>query len=614
MKIYVRHMVMVVALIVAVHSRVPAQDATITAEAHPAQIAAGGQFEFVITVSGSDVNNVRPPATPSFGSFVLLSGPNQSTNMQWINGRTSASITFSYVLYAKQAGKFTIPSIAVQHGNKTLSTQPVPVEVLKGDPAAKKPQQSQETDITASIGDNLLLRAVADRQRVRRGEQVTVTYKLYTNIEISQLRHKKDPVAEGFWTEDINTATQLTYGNETLNGKRYRVAVIRQIALFPTQAGTLTVQPFEITCGVLIRRQRRSNDIFDSFFNDPFFQQLQSVDHDVKANALKITVDPLPDSAPDGYAGAVGSYAFNATMDKTVVKAGDPVTLRLIVSGRGNIRLVTMPRPALPGDVEAYEPKLAEDVTRDNGIIKGKKTAEYLLVPRNSGERVIEPMVFSYFDPTKNSYATIRSPRFVLAVEPGKTFAAGEGSVAMKEDVRLLGQDIRFLKLEPGRLERVDRESGWSLDFAAALAFPPLMFLGAYFFRRRQDRLRGDMPRLLFERAGRGASRRLKQAEALLQKGDATAYHAEILRALTKYLEHKLHLPPADFTFEIAVDRLRAGGVSDAACDSLRSCVERAEFARYAPGADSTQARQELLHLASDAITQIERMFSRGAK
>jgi tetratricopeptide (TPR) repeat protein len=591
-----------------------AQDPTVSADAQPRQVASGEQFEFIITVSASSVNGIKPPAAPNFGSFVLLSGPNQSTNMQWINGRTSASVSYSYALYARQAGKQTIPAMTVDCNGKLLSTQPIQIDVVKGNPANKPAQQqAQDPAVAASVADNLLLRAVADRQRVRRGEQVTITYKLYNNIEISQVRQKKDPAVEGFWSEDIATAKQLQYTNETLNGKRYRVAIIRTIALFPTQSGTLTVGPLELTCGVLVRRPRRSNDVFDSFFNDPFFQQLQSVEHDVKSNALSITVDPLPPGAPDGFSGAVGAFTFSATMDRSKMKSGDPATLRLTVIGAGNIRLVTMPKPALPGDIEAYEPKLSEDISREGGVVRGKKVAEYLLVPRNPGERVIEPIAFSYFDLPKNSYQTIRSPRFVLNIEQGKTFAGNGTPLASKEDVRLLGEDIRFVKMEAGRLEHADTAGTSSTISWLALFFPPLAFVGAFIYRKRVERLRGDMPRLLFERAGREASRRLKQARVLLEKGNAAAFYAELLRAMSQYLENKLSLPPSEFTFDAASERLRTGNVPDDIRMQLKNCVEGMEYARYAPGSDSAQARKDLLDRSGEVINGIERTF-RGTK
>ena len=582
-----------------------AQAASFTAVVQPATIPVGEQFEYILTLAGSDVGGAAAPKPPDFGSFVLISGPNQSTSMQWINGRSSASVTYTYILYARQPGTLALGPATIVFKGTTLRTDAVKIDVTKGKAPQASPTSPQQS-IGARVGDNLVLRAIPDRQRVRRGEQVTVTYELFNNIEISQVRQKKDPAVEGFWIEEISNATQLNYKNETLNGKRYRVAVLRKIALFPTQAGSLTVGPYEITCGVLVRRQQKSNDPFDSFFSDPFFQQMQTVDYDLKSNPLTITVDPLP-AAPEGFSGAVGRFGLSSSIDRTSVRAGEPVTLKLVVAGAGNVKLLTMPKLSLPGDIEAYEPKTAEEVTRDDGVLRGKKTAEYLLVPRNAGQRVIDAVTFVYFDIDRNTYVTLRTPRFDLTVEPGKEIGAS-GTIAAKEDVRLLGEDIRFLRLDIGRVQRTDEGDSWWM-VTAGLVLPPLVYIGAFRYRRRQDRIRGNLPRMLFQRAGREAGKRLKRARGLLQENDSAAYHSEVLRALTQYLEHKLRITPAEFTFDGAADRLRGGGVPDDVLQRLQTCIERAEYIRYAPTSDSAGARKELLDAATAGIEGVERTF-----
>jgi hypothetical protein len=397
---------------------------------------------------------------------------------------------------------------------------------------------------------------------------------------------------------------------ETLNGKQYRSVVIKKTALFATQAGNLKIAPLEARCAVQVQSRRRSNDPFDQFFNDPFFQQVQTVNMDVKSNPLAIIVDPIPANAPSGFSGAIGRFAFNANVDTRNVKAGDPITLRVSVLGSGNIKLVTLPKPQLPADMESYEPKISEEISRDGGIIRGKKIAEYLLIPRNAGQRVLEPMQFVYFDLDKKEYITLRSSKFEFSIAPGKDFSSSGVNLAAKEDVRMLGEDIRFLKLSIGRLQSAD-EVNSSQWFIVGIMFPPLVFAGAWLYRKRMEKIYGDMPRLLFETAGREASHRLKKARALLEQGNTERYHAEILRALLMYLEHKLRTPKAKFVMEEAVVQLRQHGVQEEVIHSLNTCMERAEFARYAPGSDTTDTRKELLDIAASAISSIEQSFGK---
>jgi hypothetical protein len=586
---------------------VQAQDGTFTAAADPTRVAAGEQFQLTFTFNGSDVNSVRNLKAPDFNQFVVISGPNQSTNMQWINGQMSASIAYTYILYARQAGKFTIGPATVDYKGKTLKSSAIQIEVTQGKP---KQQQKQPDQPSADIGDNLIVKAFSDKQRVRLGEQLIVTFKLYTRVSVSGYDLAKAPAFDGFWGEDFDMPKQPSQTNETLNGKQYRSVVIKKTALFATQAGNLKIAPLEVRCAVQVQTKRRSNDPFDQFFNDPFFQQVQTTNLEVKSNPLTITVDPLPVNAPSGFSGAIGRFTFNASVDKNGVKAGDPITLKVIVSGSGNIKLVTLPKPQLPADIESYEPKISEDISRDGGIIRGKKTAEYLLIPRNAGQRIIEPMPFVYFDLDRKEYIALRSPRFEFSIEPGKEYSGSSVSTISKEDVRMLGEDIRFLKLSAGNIQHKD-DAGSSEWFVFGIVLPPLAFAAAWFFRKRMEKIYGDMPRLLFETAGREASRRLKKARALLEQGNTESYHAEILKALTEYLEHKLRTAKADFIMDTAVTHLRQRGVKEEVIKSLKTCMERAEFVRFAPSSDTTETRKELLDIAAGAINGIEQTFSK---
>ena len=588
-------------------SKAFAQDGTFTASAERSQITAGEQFQVTFTFDGSDYNSVRNFKAPDFGQFVVISGPNQSTNMQWVNGKMSASIGYTYILYARQSGKITIGSATIEYKGAALKSNPIQIEVSQGKP---KQQQSSSNQSAADAGDNLIIKTFSDKQRVRQGEQLIVSFKLYTRVSVTGYDLAKAPTFDGFWSEDFEMPKQPTQATEMWNGKQYRTIVIKKTALFATQAGNLKIAPLEARCAVQVQSKRRSNDPFDQFFNDPFFQQVQTVNMDVKSNPLTIIVDPIPANAPSGFSGAIGRFAFNATVDTRNVKAGDPITLRVSVLGSGNIKLVTVPKPQLPADIESYEPKISEEISRDGGIIRGKKTAEYLLIPRNAGQRGLEPMQFVYFDLDKKEYVTLRSPKFEFSIAPGKDFTNSGTSLNAKEDVLMLGEDIRFLKLTIGHLQSADdiKSSGW---FVFGIILPPFMFAGAWLYRKRLEKIYGDMPRLLFETAGREATRRLKKARALLEQGNTESYHAEILRALMVYLEHKLRTPKAKFVMEDAVVQLKQNGVQKEVIQSLKLCMERAEFVRYAPGSDTTDARKELLDIAAGAINGIEQSFGK---
>jgi hypothetical protein len=597
-----------IALLVLFSMTAAAQNGTFVATVDRSSVGTGDRFEVSFTVSGSDVNGVKGFKAPNFAPFVVLSGPNQSTNMQFINGQMSGSVSYTYYLYAQQVGKYTIASASIEYKGTTLQTKPIPIEVVQGKPKA----QQGESDAPQNIGDNLLIRAFADKQRVKQGEPVTITYKLFMNprLAVNGYDIAKAPVYQGFWAEEIEQPKQPTLTNETYEGKQFRVATIRKTALFPTQSGKLVISPLEVRCAYQVQSRKKSNDPFDSFFNDPFFARMQTIEQEFKSNPLNVTVDPLPGQPPPSFTGAVGRFTFVATVDKKEVKTGDPITLRLTVTGSGNIKLLNPPKPNLPADFEAYDPKISDEITRDGGVIRGKKVAEYLIIPRNEGDRAIEPIPFSYFDLDRNAYSTIRSQRFDFTVLKGKDVSSG-ASIASKSDVRLLGEDIRFLKLAMGELQPIG-ESFFSSSWLLALfVLPPIAFLGAFGYRKRQEKLSGKVDQLRFAKAGREATKRLKVARKLLSQGNTESYHAEISKALMAYLEDKLHIAKASLTVDDAASLLEQHHVPQDTVQSLRSCIDRAEFARFAPASDTQEARAELLETAAGIINSVERTYSK---
>jgi hypothetical protein len=582
------------------------QNVTFVASADRTTVGSGEQFELSFMVSAPDVNGARNFKPPSLNPFTVLSGPNQSTNMQFINGQMSGSVTFTYYLYTRQTGKFTIPPATIEYKGTSLKSQPLLIEVTQGKPATP----GKEADNSPNVADNLYIRATADKQRVRQGEPVTVTYKLYTRLQVSGYDIAKAPVYQGFWAEEVEQSKQPVVTTEVIEGKQFRVATIRKTALFPTQSGKLTISPLEVRCAFQLSSRKKSNDPFDSFFNDPFFSRTQTVEQDFKSNALTLTVDPLTGNPPAGFTGAVGRFTFTATVDKREVKTGDPVTLKLSIAGSGNIKLLTPPKPDLPADFEAYDPKISEEITRDGGVIGGKKSAEYLIIPRNAGDRAIEPIPFSYFDLDRNAYYTVRSPRFDFRVIQGKDMSGG-ASIAAKSSIQLLGEDIRYLKLSLGELHNVDESFFSGNALLALVILPPFVFITAFVYRKRQETLSGNIATLRSAKAGREASRRLKLARKLLSQGNTESYHAEVSKATFRYLEDKLRLSKASLTMDEAALHLEQRGVPAKTIQSLRTCIERAEFARFAPANDTKEARAGILDAATAVINELEKSLRR---
>lgn len=582
-----------------------AQDGQFTASVDRNTVAVGEQFELTFTLSGTTGgDNFQPPP---LGDFLVASGPNSSTNMQFINGSVSASITYNYILQGKTEGKFTIQPASISLNGKTLRSQPLTIAVVKGaPPGSKQNRQDNSADLSKQIGDNLLLKVSVDKTRVFQGEQLTVEYKLYFRVSIANYNQPTMPALSGFWSEELEMPKQLQVTNETYNGKQYRVAVLKKAALFPQRSGTLELDPMEMTCVVQVPTRRQTNNLFDQFFNDPFFGGVTNVNYAVRSEPVKIIVDPLPSSStPPGFNGAVGKFSMEAWVDKKQVKTNDPVTLRIKISGRGNLKLLQPPNIAFPPDFDRYDPKISDNISNQGNIISGSRTFEYLLIPRHPGEQKIAPFQFGYFDLERKSYVEMTSPEFTITVEKGAEYASGAVSGLGKEDVKLLGEDIRFIRSGALVLRRTSEGFSGTTRFYALAATPIAAFLGFMVFVRRRERLLNDVAGLRNRRARRVSLKRLKLAREFLDKQQKQEFYTEVSRAVWGYLSDKLRIPPSDLSIDGIRAVLTQRDVPAENIADIAGTIEQCEFARFAPMTDAVEM-DTMYRRTVDLISNLE--------
>jgi hypothetical protein len=565
-----------------------AQDATFTTSVDRNRVAIGEQFEITFTLNGSGSgSNFRPP---SFNDFLTLSGPNQSTNMQFINGAMSASVTYSYVLQPRAEGKFVIPPAFINHGGKQLQTQPITIEVTKGAPQQKQQskQSQQESDIGKQIGDNLFLKVVVDKARVYQGEQITATYKIYTRVNVINYSMTKVPSLTGFWSEELDIPKQVQLSTEVVNGKQYRVGILKKAALFPQRSGTLTIDQMEVECVVQVQSRRRSNDLFDQFFGN-----VTNVNYKVNNQPLNISVLPLlTTDVPEGFVGAVGKFSMEAWLDKRQTKTNEPVTLKVKISGRGNLKLLEAPIINVTSDIEKYDPKISDNVTKQNDQIAGSRTFEYLLIPRHPGDQKISSVQFAFFDIEKKSFVTLSSSEFILNVEKGSETAPTYAVGISKEDVKLLGEDIRFIKSETISLHRKGYTFTGSPLFFVFSVTPILAFVGFIFYVKRRAKLQGNLILIRNRKARKLAHRRLAEAKIFLDAKKIEEFYTEISRALWGYVADKLGIPPSDLSIDFVRTTLESRSISKEVSNKLTSTIEMCEFARFAPVTDAVQMDQ----------------------
>lgn len=587
---------------------------TFTASVNNTTVSQNEQFQVSFTFKAADVNGIKNFQAPDFKGFILLSGPNQSTSLQFINGAASGSMTYSYYIRCPKIGRHTIGTASLEYNGKRYTTKPMEIKVVKGSPKPAASAKGSPTVSANDIGDNVFILATADKERVYLGQQVIVTYRLYTRLPIaSQMQVSKLPSYEGFWAEEMNLPGTISLSRVMYHGKEYSVGVLKKVALFPSQTGKLSVTPMVLDIPVQIRERQKSNNpnnIFDQFFNDPFFNNYSTVNFKATSNTIKVDVLPLPSrDVPKSFTGSVGDFTMSSQISKVSLKTNEPLTMKITLKGEGNIQLLSMPELNLPSGFDSYEPKIHQEIGRDS-TISGTKTFEYLIVPRVAGKKEIPPVKFSYFNPERRSYITLATPPYPVDIAPGANSGNQVVSGFSKENIKLLGEDIRYIHTSAGGIRRDVGYTVFSPGFWAAVVIPFFGLIGLVTWKRRTDKLAGNVELLRYRQAEKIARARFKKAKSLMDGGDQTAFYSEISQALFGYLEDKLHIPKSEMSLEKAESVLRTRSVDGDLLTSLRSCTEKCEFARFAPAGDGAAAMKEMYNELTKVIVGLERTLS----
>lgn len=570
------------------------------------KVAENDRFELRFTFEGKNLNNLKNFNPPSLKEFKVLSGPNQSTSMQIINGVSSSSLTLSYILLPNTTGTYTIGSASIQSEDKTFTTDPIKINVVKGSQKPKDQSNSQVSN--EEIAKNLFIRATIDKNKVYLGEQVTITYKLYTRLNIAaQMSVDKLPQYQGFWAEELETARNITFNREVIDGQQYSVGLLKRAALFPNQTGKLEVTPFELTIPIQVQKKKSQNNVWDDFFGDPFGRS-EVVEYQAKSNTLKLDVIPLPENnKPSSFRGAVGRFDFDVSIDKQKTKTNEPITLKFNISGSGNIKLLELPPFELPNGFEKYDPKIEEQINR-SGKISGTKKAEYLLIPRIAGSREIPAIEFSYFDPENKSYHTIKSKSFNVTIEQGQSTG---NDIVNQQNINQLESDIRYIKTNYDDVEKQDGVLLLKPGFWIASITPLLAALVLIGWKRKQDKLSGNQQLLRYSKAEKVARKRFKTAKRLLDQNNVELFYSEISQALFGYLEDKFHIPKSEFTLDKAADELTRRNISADLVDKMKTNAQKCEFIRFAPSTNPAQAMNEMYNAFSAVVIDIERSITK---
>ncbi len=553
---------------------------------------------FTATYESGKISDFTPP---SFEGFEVLAGPVQSTstNYQNINGQSSTTHTrsYTYTVRVVQEGKVTVPSASIKIGKDTYTTDPKTVDAVKG-----QVPDGGSSSAGQRAGDDLRLRVSVSKTRVVVGEPVIVTLKLYVQSSaISGFEDVRFPTFDGFWSQEIDAPQNIQFVRENYDGQIYNAALLRRYMLLPQQTGALTIEPSELVCLLQIQAEQTGpRSIFDDFFSS-----YQTIRKRVASEPVTINVSALPAGAPASFTGGVGSFRLSAGFDSDSVAAHEATSLKITISGTGNINLVDAPKVRLPADFESYDVRKTENITTGASGSTGTLTFEYPFIPRAPGTFDLEPVEFTYYDIDAGRYRTLSSGPLSLKVGEGtRTDAAVIPSGVSKRSVESLGEDIRFISTTTN-LRKAGR---MMVSSPAMIIIPTVILLAAaavWVLLARSIVRRSDVAGTRNRKAMKVARARLKNASAFLRQGLYGAFYEELHKALHGYISDKLMLPVADLTRERIGEELRARGKDEAVIQELSDILDACEYARYAP-ASGSEAMEKHYQQAVKVISQIE--------
>lgn len=570
----------------------------------PDVVVIGDQFRLSYTVTTLKIRDFR---APSIKGFDVLMGPSRSQQVQIINGNTSSSITYTYILMAKEEGEFSIPGATIVANGNQMASNSVKIKVLPPDKAndiSGKSNQSADKPTSGSgiSGQDLFITASASKTNVYEQEAFLLTFKIYTLVDLRGFDNVKLPDFKGFHSQEVELPNNQKWSLEHYKGRNYHTTVYRQFVLFPQQAGKLTIEPARFDAS--IAKVVQSADPFDAFFNGG--SNYVEIKKSLSTPKITINVNLLPAGKPADFSGGVGEFSISSSINAKELKTNDAVTIKLIISGTGNLKLLSTPEIKFPEDFEVFDPKVDNKVRLTQEGLSGSKVIEYLAIPRHAGTYKIPGVVFSYFDIKSKSYKTLTTEDYEIKVEKG----AGNADQVIanftnKQDLKVLGEDIRYIKLNDVRLQRKGDILYGSLVYWLWYIIPAIAFIIFFIIYRKQAVENANVAKMRTKKANKVATKRMKLAGKLLAENKKEAFYDEVLKALWGYISDKLNIPISRLSKDNIEEKLRNHGVSEELIKSFLDALNECEFARFAPG-DESQAMDKVYSSSIEVMSKME--------
>ena len=568
----------------------------------PEVVVSGDQFRLTFTVNTQKVRDFR---APNIKGFEVLMGPSRSTQYSNYNGVVTNSITFTYILMADKEGEYTIPGASIVADGNPYVSNSVKVKVLPPDQTQNQGSASRNQASNSQISNKeLFITATASKTNVYEQEAFLLTYKIYTQVNLTGLRGDM-PDLKGFHTQEVELPRQKQWTLEHYNGRNYNTTVYSQYVLFPQQSGKLEIP--SITFEGVVTEVIPSSDPFDIFSGG----RSRDIKKNIVTPKLTINVKSLPEGKPSNFSGGVGDFTMSSSISTQELKTNDAVTIKVIISGTGNMKLINTPEVAFPQDFEIYDPKVDNKFSLTREGLAGSKVIEYLAIPRHAGEFTIPPIEFTYFDLKTQSYKTLKSEPYNLHV------AKGEGNAEQvianftnKEDLKVLGKDIRYIKTGHTKFTPKDEFFYGTMSYYLWYIIPLICFISFLLIYRKQAIDNANVAKMRNKKANKVASKRMKNAGKLLAEKKKEAFYDEVLKALWGYISDKLNIPVSQLSKDNIEEELVKYNVSKELIHTFIETMNECEFARYAPG-NQNEAMDKVYASAIDVISKMENSIKR---
>lgn len=580
----------------------------------PSVVEVGEQFSisYVLNKKGKNLK------LPEIKGLRLLMGPSvsQSSYYNNINGKVSqgTNYTYSYVFQATKEGNVSVGKASISIEGKEYTSNTTEMEVIGGDVA-----NTANLEKTKGVNDRknnnssqkLFLRVETNKKSAFIGEPISATIKIYTNVDIVRFGQSKFPSFNGFLSEEIPTSNTIEFKREALNGNVYNVGVLRKLLLFPQHKGEVIIDPFELE--VVIREQSRGggSGFFDDFFGNYTQKTLYK-----SSKPIKINVKALPEEGkPLGFSGSVGNIRLKTSISHDTITANEAITYKVEFRGSGNLKLMNAPELNLPADFESYEPKETKNVKLVNNRMEGVVTYEYIVIPRFGGDYKIPRIEYSYFDIKSKSYKTLKGEDYNIHVLKSKN--SGNNQIInpvqsyKKEDIKVLGEDIRFINTSNTSLYETGSKFFGTLKYWLWFIVPLFIFIVGIIVNRRRIKANADTVRLKNKSANKMAKKRLRLAANALKNNNSDLFYDEILKALWGYVSYKLNIDKSKLNRDNISDVLKTKNIEEINISKFIELLDSCEFARYAPSGNQDKEMHKIYEESLSTITDLDKSINK---